>query len=262
VQYGLARFDNRAGLLKHALRVRGIAFKMRMRQTPANAPNLGHGGRMQPQSAYAGIAEPAGARDDQIGLIFRNMRLAMRVPRETIARRLATTSATIDNFEAGAIAALPHWKETQRVVRAYCELLRMDPEPILWRMRDLMQAPPTEVRTVSSMTQPPAPRAFAPASPPTERTRPLRSGRRRTVRTLFVLSTPVAAAVGLAMLVQAAPGAAYRAIGLLPAPVAWPARAGLDYVVMATAPQRDGLKWIEVGDPRLRKTDKLPTSAR
>jgi hypothetical protein len=39
-------------------------------------------------------------------------------------------------------------------------------------------------------------------------------------------------------------------------------RAGLDYVVLLMAPRRDGLKWIEVGDPRLRKADKLPTSTR
>lgn len=236
---------------------------MRMRQSPANAPNVGHSARAQPPAAHVGAGEPAAMRDDQIGLIFRNMRLAMKVPRETIARRLATTSAMIDNFETGSIAALPHWKETSRIIRSYCELLRMDPEPILWRMRDLLRAPPTEVRTASPVTQPqaPAPRAFAPA-PPAERTRSRPSGRRRTVRALFALSAPIAAAAGVAMLVQVAPGPAYRVVGLLPGVVGWPARAGLDYVVLATAPRREGLKWIEVGDPRLRKADKLHTSSR
>ena len=51
----------------------------------------------------------------------------MNVSRETIARRLATRAATIDDFEAGAVTALPHWKETERIVRGYCELLRLDP---------------------------------------------------------------------------------------------------------------------------------------
>ena len=124
---------------------------MRMRQSPATAPNVGKGRLTQPPPAHVG--EPAAVRDDQIGLIFRNMRLAMKVPRETIARRLATSAATIDNLEAGAIAALPHWKETSRIIRAYCELLRMDCEPILWRMRELLQAPPTEVRTASTSQQ-------------------------------------------------------------------------------------------------------------
>jgi transcriptional regulator with XRE-family HTH domain len=234
---------------------------MRMRGIPANAPSVAHARLMQQPRAYAG--EPAAVRDEQIGLIFRNMRLAMKVPRETIARRVATTSATIESFEAGAISALPHWKETARIIRAYCELLRMDPEPILWRMRELLQAPPTEVRTASTTQQAPAPRAFAPATP-SERARAEAppSGRRRSVRTLFALSAPVAAAAGVAMLVHVAPGPVYRAVGLLPEAIEWPVRAGLDYVVLATAPRREGLKWIEVGDPRLRKADKLQTSAR
>jgi hypothetical protein len=54
----------------------------------------------------------------------------------------------------------------------------------------------------------------------------------------------------------------YRAIALLPDPVRSAARAGLDYVVLITASHRDGLRWIEVGDPRLRKADKLQTSTR
>src|SRR5262245_38558872 len=192
---------------------------MRLRHSPAGAPQGRQGVRTQPPEAYA--PDPAGVRDDQVGLIFRNMRLAMRVPRETIARRLATTSATIDNFEAGAITALPHWKETSRIVCGYCELLRMDPEPILWRMRELMRAPPTEVRTAAQSTQAPAPKAFAPA-PPSERTVSRSRGRRRRVRTLFVVSAPIAAVAGFAMLVQVAPGPAYQAVGLLPGAVAWP----------------------------------------
>jgi helix-turn-helix protein len=233
---------------------------MRMRQSPATAPNVGKGRLTQPPPAHVG--EPAPMRDDQIGLIFRNMRLAMKVPRETIARRLATTTATIDSLEAGAIAALPHWKETSRIVRAYCELLRMDCEPILWRMRELLQAPPTEVRTASTSQQAPAPRAFAPATPSERARAQAPSGRRRTVRTLFALSAPIAAVASVAMLVHVAPGPVYRAVGLLPGAIEWPIRAGLDYVVVATAPRREGLKWIEVGDPQLRKADKLQTSAR
>ena len=36
-------------------------------------------------------------------LIFRDMRLTMKISRETIARRLATSISTIDSFEAGVI---------------------------------------------------------------------------------------------------------------------------------------------------------------
>ncbi|MFZ0851486.1 MAG: helix-turn-helix domain-containing protein, partial [Hyphomicrobiaceae bacterium] len=73
--------------------------------------------------------ELVAGRDEQVGKIFRNMRAALKVPRDALARRLATSTAVIDSFEAGAISALPHWKETERIVRSYCDLLRFDPEP-------------------------------------------------------------------------------------------------------------------------------------
>jgi helix-turn-helix protein len=241
---------------------------MRMRQTAANAPNTGPGGRAPGPPRFLAGAEPAAARDEQLGLIFRNMRLAMKVPRETIARRLATSPATIDNFEAGAIGALPHWKESARIIRGYCELLRLDPEPILWRVRDLLKAPPTEVRALAPAPAPARPRTVGhPSQAPgpaaqAERTRTRPSGRRRTVRALFALSAPVAIAASVAILAQVAPGPAYRVVRLLPGLIEAPARAGLDYAVRLMAPRREGLQWIEVGDPRLRKADKLQTSTR
>jgi hypothetical protein len=52
----------------------------------------------------------------------------------------------------------------------------------------------------------------------------------------------------------------YRAIALLPRPAGHAVRAVVDYVVLLTAPRREGLRWIEVSDPRLRKADKLLTT--
>src|SRR5690242_8161371 len=108
---------------------------MRMRQ---DAQVLAGEGGWLPPRAHLGVdaGDQSAWRDEQLGQIFRNMRLAMKVPRETIARRLAVSTACVDTFEAGAVAALPHAKETDRIVRGYCELLRLDPEPILWRIRD------------------------------------------------------------------------------------------------------------------------------
>ena len=51
-------------------------------------------------------------------------------------------------------------------------------------------------------------------------------------------------------------------VALLPGPAEAAVRAGVDYVVLLAAPRREGLRWIEMGDPRLRKADKLQTSAR
>jgi hypothetical protein len=210
-------------------------------------------------------------RDQQLGQIFRNMRLAMKVSRETIARRLATNAACVDTFESGAVAALPHAKETDRIVRGYCELMRLDPEPILWRIRSQLQALAEQARLPASM---PLPAAIVPStagrsarrSQPGARTERSRSGRpkahahRRRTRALFALSAPVALLAALVYVAHAAPRPVYRAVGLLPAPAGRAVRVALDYVVLLTAPRREGLRWIEVSDPRLRKADKLGTT--
>jgi hypothetical protein len=208
-------------------------------------------------------AEPAAGRDAQIGTIFRNMRTALKVPRDALARRLATTPAVIDSFEAGAITALPHWKETERIVRSYCELLRFDPEPVLWRLRSQFQLVATT--THPQPRSPPRTSAPPPGGPgESSRAAPLGARprrRRRRARTLFVLSMPIVFAAGLVYLGQSASRPVYQAIALLPVPIAGPARAGLDYLVGLTMPSRDGLTWIEVSDPRSRKADKLPSRA-
>lgn len=232
----------------------------------------GRGGYSPPRGLLgADPGEVLGWQDAQLGQIFRNMRLAMKVSRETIARRLATSTVCVDNFEAGAVAALPHAKETDRIVRGYCELLRLDPEPILWRIRSGMQA-----LTEQARAQPAAlPAAIVPTtarrsgrrSPPVTRRPPTpgersisHSAQRRRTRALFALSAPVALLAALVYVAHAAPRPVYRAIALLPRPAGQGVRAVLDYVVLLTAPRREGLRWIEVSDPRLRKADRLVTT--
>ena len=209
--------------------------------------------------------ELVAGRDEQVGKIFRNMRAALKVPRDALARRLATSTAVIDSFEAGAISALPHWKETERIVRSYCDLLRFDPEPVLWRLRSQLQAVANYARPAPA----PWPQAQAPPSMarpgstreimlPAEAASARPRRRRRRARTLIVLSTPMVFAVALVYLGQSASKPVYQAIALLPVPIAGPLRAGFDYLVGLTTPSRDGLTWIEVSDPRSRKVDKLP----
>jgi transcriptional regulator with XRE-family HTH domain len=241
---------------------------MRMRQDPGGKPDVGDGGRFPPR-IFVGANSDAW-RDEQLGQIFRDMRLTLKVSRETVARRLATSTSTIDNFEAGAISALPHGKETERIVRGYCELLRVDPEPILWRIRGQLQALASQARSHVPAQPPRAPtqttagRAAPRSRPAVKSERAMtRSPRRRLrARTLFALSAPVALIAAVVYLAHAAPRPVYRAIALLPDPAGTAVRAGLDYVVHITAPRREGLRWIEVSDPRLRKADKLETSTR
>jgi Helix-turn-helix domain len=234
----------------------------------------GRGGYSPPRGLLSADAgEASGWQDPQLGQIFRNMRLAMKVSRETIARRLATSTVCVDNFEAGAVAALPHTKETDRIVRGYCELLRLDPDPILWRIRSRLQALAEQARAAAPT---PLPAAIVPttASRSSRRSQPItprkettssersaaRWAQRRRTRALFALSAPVALLAALVYVAHAAPRPVYRAIALLPGPARHAARAGLDYAVLLTTPRREGLRWIEVSDPRLRKADKLVTT--
>jgi Helix-turn-helix domain len=201
--------------------------------------------------ARGGSGEPTpSAGDPQLAHIFRNMRAATRLTRAAIAQRLATTAATIEDLETGAVAGLPHWAETDRIVRSYCEILRLDPGPLLWRIQQVQRAG----------NEPPTRRRRGPPSA-LRRERQARAPRRsrRTVRKVLLLGSPPLLVAGLLYWASTAPAPFYRAIPFLPAAWEGHARTGLDAFVLYSAPRRDGLRWIDVGDPRLRKVDKLPT---
>ena len=227
---------------------------MRMRQPAAGSRDA----RSQAGAGSNGQARPQHGRDPQIGHIFRNMRAATRLPRDALARRLATSPTTIEDLEAGAIFALPHWRETVRIVRSYCELLQLDPDPLLSRIQQLLRAGGSE-------DEPPT---RAPGPPPAA----LRRGRTRTraprrqrglgARQILVVGAPPVVVAALVYFASIAPAPFYRVISPLPAPLAGLVRAPLDAVVLYSAPRRDGLRWVDVGDPRLRKVDKLPTKSR
>jgi len=82
------------------------------------------------QSANAG----GPPRDDDVGDIFRTMRQALGLSPSAIAAKLETPIATITALETGALADLPEWQETSRVVTAYAGLLDLDCRPILRRI--------------------------------------------------------------------------------------------------------------------------------
>jgi hypothetical protein len=194
------------------------------------------------------------------------MRAAVRATREAVARRLATSVATIEDLENGAVSALPHWPETVRVVRAYCEMLRLDPEPLLWRLQQLLNQhglDPVEAAADRAAAAGPSPLLLR--SGQSRQPVPLDPPRRRRgggLRRLVMLGALPAVAAGLAYLTVVAPAVGYRVIRLLPPSLAEPAKNGLDTIVLHSAPRREGLKWIDVGDPRLRRGDKMQTKAR
>jgi Helix-turn-helix domain len=223
---------------------------MRMRKDRAYQPDLRHAQRVSPRVATGVASAPAGG-DAQLGRIFHSMRVSMKASRETIARRLAIAVATIDTFETGAVAAFPHWRETERIVRTYCDLLRLDPEPILWRIRSQLRGVAAPAPAPSPRPLPAIVRASGPARSPN---RPAPDRHRSRLLLALAASAAVAAAGATTLF---APGAAYRAMRVLPQAVRGPARAGLDQLMLLTATRYDGLRWVDVGDPQVRKADKL-----
>jgi hypothetical protein len=231
---------------------------MRVRRDSAEEDHARYGGRALSRLGINAIGEPAAGRDEQLGGIFRNMRLSLRLSREGMARRLGIGPSIVDTFEAGVVTALPHWNETVRIVGGYCELCRVDPDPILWRISSQLQAAASHVRAATT----PSP-ATASARPRRSERSGQRPGRRRQrARTFFALTMPIALLAGAIYVAQTLPGEVYRGIRHLPEPLATAARAGFDYLILMTAPRREGLRWLEAGDPQSRKTDKLITGPR
>jgi hypothetical protein len=236
---------------------------MRMKKSVVEGHDARHDGRGASRLGISAITEPAAGRDEQLGSIFHNLRVSLSLSREGMAGHLGVTTSIVDTFEAGVVTALPPWQETRRIVCGYCALVRIDPEPILWRISSQLQAAASHIRAATARPPVPAkPAALRHARRPEREDAP-RAGRRgRRARNLFVLTAPIAFLAGAIYVVQAVPGEVYRAIRLLPAQIAAPVRTGFDYLLLLTAPRREGLKWLETGDPRLRKADKLQPGTR
>jgi hypothetical protein len=78
----------------------------------------------------------------------------------------------------------------------------------------------------------------------------------RTGRVLFAIAVPV----GLLVLLSQT-SVLEAAVAKLPPSVARIVRGAQDYVTLQLAPIRDGMRWIDVRDPRSRRSDKLRTTA-
>ena len=77
-------------------------------------------------------------------------------------------------------------------------------------------------------------------------------------RTVLSISLAALCLVASLLAARMAPGALYAVASPWPRPLSAPLKAGVDALVEAMAPVRDGLKWIDAGDPKWRKADKLP----
>lgn len=231
--------------------------------------------RAAPRIRLTSVSERSSGVDERLAAIFRDMRRALRLTKQELARKLETEQSVIDAMELGRVQALPPWPETVRIISEFGQLNRVDVRPILARIRDqvgpagLGQIPASTpaARRSPSSGDARSVRAQSAHGPSVRVTtgdearekRKLRSRRRadRAAKALSVLTAPVVLVAGLLWIAQAQSAAMVGGLGLLPEPLARLARPVIDYLILRLAPERDGLHWIEVGDPRSRKSDKL-----
>jgi hypothetical protein len=190
----------------------------------------------------------------EVGRFFVDLRRAFRATQAQVAQRLATRIDIIAALEGGHVRALPPWPETCRIVRSYAGLAGLDPRPALALLELLMQA------EVYAPAPPPRRRKKArrrPLAGAGERLKELWEGRAgQAVRMAVVLTVPITI---ILLVTQTA--VLEAAVARLPPSVARVVRGAQNYVIVRFAPVRDGLRWIDVPDPRTRKGDKLHTAA-
>ena len=207
----------------------------------------------------------------EVARFFQELRAAFRMSQAQAAQRLSTRIDIISALEEGDVAVLPPWPECCRIVRTYTGLVGLDPRPILHSLETLL--------AIAARTPKPAPkRTLVPqlgrqkkprqasqrkaAGNPTFAAfsaslgRLLQGPEGRAGRVLFA----VAVSVGLLVLLTQT-SVLEAAVAQLPPSVARIVRGAQDYVTVQLAPVRDGLRWIDVRDPRSRRSDKLRTTA-
>lgn len=227
-------------------------------------------------------ARDGAAANAEVGRFFQEIKWALGVPTRELAQRLATRESVIKALEAGRIADLPEWPETVRVVSALASLARIDPRPVLHVIAGALaggevQAPHRGTRGKRMAAAAPVraagrgadgpgaerwhhrirdgisrlmPQGAARADAPVPRRKP-------RLKTLLAVAAPAAL-----WLFATETDALYRGLASVPASANRLVRPFQDYLLVALAPVREGHRWIEVDDPRSRRSGKLPTKRR
>lgn len=199
-----------------------------------------------------------------VARLFYDLRQVLGLTQHFAAAQLVTEPDVIMALESGEFERLTDWEETSRVVLAYTALAGIDGEPALRAIQDILRQSASR-QTAQKRQSPPAGSRF-----PVGRflhagammasgakwlpTSALRQVRERPERALYALSLP-AVLVLLALntsIVRTAFSFAY-----VPRPAAEIVRDVRMFLQVQFAPVREGLRWIDVDDPRERRGDKL-----
>lgn len=228
-------------------------------------------------------AEAPLSRAGVIGGLFLELRRALKLSMPEVARRLDTSVGVVEALETGDVRRLPPWPETIRIVSDYTRLGGIDPLPMLEVIRSEMKAAEATLdlaprsdaainaqalinrlqeasrqaaRAVNSGL-PSASAAVRNVSLASLKAAALdvwRRPRTRREKIWLVISGMLAMAFVLAL---GDTRTAQTVASVLPSPLSDAVRGINDMLIRSVAPKREGLIWIDLADPRLRKSDKL-----
>lgn len=198
-----------------------------------------------------------------VARFFVDLRRTIGVSPAEAAAHLRTSLSTISALEQADAQNLPPWPQVQRIVSAYTAWARIDGTPVLTALgilardaeqrqqmarqaealRPAMNASSERLRQMRAVIAESAKRLPIEA---------LNQARERPVRTFYALSVPL----GLVLVILNT-DVLGGALSYLPGPFKATARYLHDVMAVHFAPEREGLKWIEVTDPRSRRSDRL-----
>ena len=231
------------------------------------------------------------SRSDQtranIGRLFFDLRNALQVTPHHVASHLFAAPETVMAIESGQFEYLTPWPETVRVVMPHPALAGIDGRPVLTAIADVLsgedhpyhgemaRGSPMPLTAEPAPIPAPAPKLVAAPSHGPEAVGSsagkwkragtalakgakrlpadaLKQVRQRPFRAFYAASLPLGI---LVLLLNTS--ALEAAFGHVPRPVARLAQDVRHFFQEQFAPIHDGLRWIEVDDPRRRRADKL-----
>lgn len=198
-------------------------------------------------------------RRANIAQLFFDLRGALRLTPYQVAAHLFTHADVIQSLETGQFDMLPPWPETERIVLAYAAMAGFDGQPVLHAIADLLQQstsrPRAGLRPVARRVQVERIRLAGTAIAKGARRIPgdaLKHARERPDRAFYAVSLPLAL-----VLLLLNTSALQAAFGHIPRPVARMVIDVRQFFQEQFAPVREGLRWIDVDEPRRRRSDKL-----
>jgi hypothetical protein len=201
-----------------------------------------------------------------IARFFVDLRRALRLTLPQAAHYLEVHPQIVEALETGEVEYLPPRAEVARIVMTYAAMAGVDGRPVLNAIGGLLAEPPLQPAVQSPPVPRPRPRYAAQEPAPRAVGHFRRAGsviasgakrlpqeaidqiRERPQRALYALSLPLA----LLLLTLHT-----SVVDLVAKPFSTTVRSVSVYFQERFAPVRDGLRYIEVDDPRSRRTDKL-----